>query len=276
MDIVINANSVSIPEGKTPIQTQGHYVQNILACLDYPLDAPPLAELLRQFHELEGEGQWFIASPIHWQATHNDAMIIASGEELELCDDASRRWFEAFTNFIATEGMQLHYHDAYTWLLRAPEKPEILAKPAYAMHHQSLMPVLQNLDGTLFWQRFLTENQMFFNTHPLNNERTGPYSINGVWIWGGGRLHAPVQSPIVCDGLVDSRLAHLLSTNVTAYQSIRSFSKNQILLFHALDKQTQHHLELHTQQYRVRWYWNNLAYESPPKNWLLRMLSHAN
>ncbi len=140
------------------------------------------------YHKLDGH--WLIASPIHWQATHNDAMIIACNETLDLPDAESRLWFSALAEFLVHDKVQLHYHDAYTWLIQFEESPPINARPVHMLLQQPMMQQLQALDATLFWSRFLTENQMFFSEHSLNKARAGRYPINGVWIWDDGDLNA--------------------------------------------------------------------------------------
>ena len=140
------------------------------------------ADALRRLHGLEGD--WLIVSPIYWEATHNDAMIMACGEMLDLSDEESRQWFAALAKFLVNDKVTLHYHDANTWLIQFDECPPINAKPVHSLLQQSMMQQLAALDPTLFWSRFLTENQMFFSEHPLNKARTGRYPVNGVWIWG--------------------------------------------------------------------------------------------
>ena len=272
MDIVINAEITSVPEGTTLIPNQGNYYHNILACLDYPVDYPPVADLLRSYHGLDG--QWLIASPIHWQATHNDAMIVASGHELQLSDDESRRWFAALVDFVASENIHLQYHDAHTWLIRRDTKPQILAKPVHVLQHQSMMPELKMLDETLFWQRFITENQMFFSAHAMNKTREGLYPINGLWIWGDGALRARTETSLV--GYDDDllHLAKLLSINVSHYPSLPSLSKNSVLLCNDLCPEQHQILQARLQKNTVRWYWNNHAYLSKPKNWLSRLMEN--
>ncbi len=314
MDIVINAEIASIPENNTAIPTQGNFYHNILSCLGYPNDSPPVADLLRRYHHLEGE--WVIASPIHWQATHNDAMIIASGSQLELSEQESKRWFEAFKEFIASENMHLHYHDAYTWLFQYEDKPQITAKPVHVLQHQSMMPELEMLDKTLFWQRFITESQMFFSGNALNKARIGLYPINGVWLWGGGALGDKIQTQLICHDPDLIELANVLSTNVvTTHASTNTTSrgfqpgsrdlaksrdpagkprdvgggsvhltnvndveaiihatKNSIVLCNNLGQNACHVLQEQLQKKTVRWYWNNIAYQSRPKNWISRLM----
>ena len=268
MDIVINGEIDKLPDAHVLIPHHGHFYHNISACLGYSKDYPPLADLLRRYHGLEGE--WLIVSPIHWQATHNDAMIIASGHELQLSEQESQRWFAAFSDFVAADFMDTYYHDAHIWLLRCDGKPPIVAKGVSTLRHQSMMPELRALDSTLYWQRFITENQMYFSSHPLNKDRDKCYDINGIWIWGNGAPENRTQKPFVCfdPGLV--KLANLLSTTVSIYAASAAYSKNVLLLCNQLSPMQQTALNTHLQQHTVRWYWNNVAYQSLPNTWWSR------
>ena len=264
MDIVINAEIAERPENGMPISCQGNYYHHILACLGDSNDVPPVADVLRRYHDLDG--QWLIVSPVHWQATHNDAMIVATGHELQLSEEESRLWFTALSEFMAFDHIHLHYHDAYTWLLQSDGKPPITARTLHALRHQSMMPEIQTLDSTLFWPRLITETQMLFSSHPLNKSRTEKYQINGVWIWGSTLKHTVRSKPLVChDGRL-IKLAKLLSTDVKAYPSLASLSKNSVLLCSEINEDEHALLQTRFQNETVHWYWNNMAYQSKPKS----------
>lgn len=274
MDIVINAELASVIENNTTIPSYANFYHNFLACLGYPVDAPPVAQLLSRYHNLQGE--WLIISPVHWQATHNDAMIIASGDQLQLSQQESLFWFEQLQTFLAVENMQLHFHDATTWLLQYDGKPSINAKPLYAVQHKSLLPELKTLDNTFYWQRFITENQMFFNTHSLSKVRNSLYPINGVWLWGNGALKEKKSIPIICHDTKLLKLADLLSIHVmSSNQALNSSGKYSVQLFPSLGQQEHQILQNKLQKNRIRWFWNNGAYESKPKNWLSRFIERV-
>jgi len=279
MDVVINVETKSVPEGSQPIPNQGHFYHHILSCLGYPLDAPPVADLLRCYHGLQGD--WLIASPIHWVATHNDAMIEASGEALQLSDTESRAWFEVMTEFLAHEHITTFYHDAYTWLIQPREHPNMIAKPVNSLRHQSMMPQLQLLDSSFFWQRLITEHQMLFSAHPLNKARLDRHSINGIWIWGGGQLQPRGNRPIVCGDAEWVRLASHLSTRVEYCDFSHSddhnrlrLTRNTLLLLNSVDQTV-----LQKLQHRwatTCWYWNNIAYKTNGMRRLWRRFFYAN
>ena len=265
MDVIVNGCAVGA-RGARP--SDGNFYTNILTCLGYPPQNPPVADLLRRYHKLEGP--WLIASPIHWQATHNDAMIMACDDALALTDDESRGWFAALVEFLKHDPVTLHYHDAYTWLIQFSECPPIGAKPVHGLIQQSMMQHLQALDPTLFWSRFLTENQMFFSEHPLNKEREGRYPVNGVWIWGGGELKERGSRRLICGDEVTRELAGLLSSHVDRYHLGQKISKDAIMLCSDFDELLACQFEKKT----VHWYWNDVAYVTKAKGWFARLMGN--
>ncbi|ASQ45899.1 hypothetical protein [Legionella clemsonensis] len=264
MQIVVNGAAEAPPDSK-PLPSQGSYYPNALTCLGCDALNPPLAELLSRYYQLQG--QWLIASPIHWEATHNDAMIVAVDEMLELDDKESRRWFAVITEFLNTSGIETFYHDAYTWLLKIDDQPAINSKSVYKILHQSLMPTLAALDKELFWQRFITELQMFLSSHPLNNQRQSKLTINGLWLWGEGEFKPTRKEPLFTDD-------EILLKSVKQAQPVPSsliFPKNSLLLI-----KYPHHIDIaslreKTQKKSVQWYWNNLAYSQPSIKWWVRL-----
>lgn len=271
MDVVVNATCSDLPVKALTIPCEGYFYHHLFSSIHGETQQLPLADLLRKTHGLN-EGQWLIVSPIHWQATHNDAMILAQGSELELTPLESYDWFDALRELISEYGMSLHYHDPYTWLLQGQDQPPITAKSVYKLHHQSLMPELLSLDRTLYWQRLITESQMFLNAHPLNKKREDRIKINGIWLWGQGRLNEPASKAVFTNSSEMLRLANLVSANVSQYSPNIKLPRNSTLLFEDLDKQTLCHLQQIAQKNTMRWYWNNTAYLTKPRSWISRFI----
>ena len=272
MDVVINATtepqpSVAVASAKAQLFIgQRNYYVNFLTCLGYSVDFPPVADLLRKLHGLHGI--WWVLSPIHWQATHNDAMIVACDEQLQLSDEESRQWFTALSEFLAQEDVKLHYHDAYTWLIQFKGAVSLDAKPVSALVQQSILPHLKALDPTSFGQRFITENQMFFSQHALNKGRLDRYAINGIWIWGGGVLTSASLKSVIAMDETAFNLASIVSTKVSRYQIGQTLANDAVILSSAemfdrnlLKKRTAH------------WYWNNMMYSTKRTNWFMNLLT---
>lgn len=267
MNVVVNADyNFSKTDGKI-INQQTSYYQNILTCFGYSETEPPVGDLLRAFHGLKGE--WFVASPIRWQATHNDAMLVASDAQLNLNDQDALALFDVFTNYAGEKGFRTYFHDNYTWLIQGDDMPLISAIPVQGMIHQSLFPYLKALDKTSFWQQFITETQMLFN-EPIPTRKTKSL-VNGVWVWGAGSLRAPSAKKCLVNNKHDYALASLLSTQVN-YFSVEHIAKNALLIFESGIKQNElEKLEHLLASYSVCWSWNNLQYTSLPTSWFARL-----
>ncbi len=281
MDIVVNSEIDLLPENGVLIADEGHFFYHLMHCVQDVNDGLSVASLLSHYHELPGT--WVIVSPIYWQATHNDAMMIASGHSLPLSDEESRLWFEAFQAHLKLVNMDLYYHDAHTWLLHRDDMPPISARPTHLLKHQSLMSELKQLDDSLFWIRFITESQMFFSSHPLNNARTNVYPINGIWVWGSGACAPPNQKPMIY--FEDDLYPYLkqLSTNTHLYSwqalnDLNRFSdiEHSVLVLQDLTKTQRLELEERVKKYVTRWYWNNKVYTLPKRRawqtWIRRSL----
>lgn len=262
MDIIIDSNSPPTVTQAQSLATQGNALLNFLTSLGYKEPALPLADLLKHLHQLKGK--WVIVSPIHWEATHNDASIVACGEQLALDEQYSRRLFSLYAAFLAEEGIALHYHDPFTWLLCCDNKPSLHAKPVYQMLNQSLMPELAQLDTTLYWQKLFTETQMFFA------QQQEDITVNGVWFWGGAPL-AEKKAIAVCVDEPYAEIAALLSSQVSIYQPSMLLKNYAIVLLKEAPSTECINIPTH-------WYWNNLAYTIKPTHYLTRLwrkLFHA-
>lgn len=265
MDIVINGISDNVPSGSQLVTSQNNYHLNLLACLGYNPLTPPLAALLAFHHQLPGK--WLIASPMHWESTYNDAMITALGDPLAFSAQESLDLFADLQQFLGNDNFPMVYHDLHTWLVKLDEKPAIFSKALRAMHHQSLMPAFAAMDETLFWQRLLTELQMYLSTHPLNSKRDEKLSINGVWFWGAGELNQPIHRKLFTD---DEDLMELIKKS----QSLRKnsllpteFTTDSLLVIKYPQQIDLAELQDKMHKYSVQWHWNNLAYSTKRQSW---------
>jgi hypothetical protein len=121
-----------------------------------------------------GPGTWFLLSPILWQATHNDAMIV------QVAADKSGLYFAALQKFLAQDGGRIFAISEDLWLMDACFLAELESCDLNQVMHHSLQPLLQKMSPS--WRRWWTEVQMLFQTLTGN----APALINGVWPWGGG------------------------------------------------------------------------------------------
>jgi hypothetical protein len=267
IDVVVNAVRDDAPVGSKPLLNYSSYYLNFLACLGFNPIHPPLADLLRLYHHLDGE--WLIASPIHWQATHNDAMVIATGEALELTEEESRLLFAEVTQFLTADDFSPIYHDAKTWLFKISTKPTISSASVDTMLHQSMMPVLKAMDSTLFWQRLITELQMYLSSHPFNQQRQNKLAVNGLWFWGNGEFRVTTNRKIVTDDEV--LLANLSSLGQMSFLMPTAIAKNDLVFVKYPQQIDLSKIEDNTQKITARWFWNNMAYIKQKNHWWSRL-----
>lgn len=270
MDVIINAHQNSVPEGAKILTTQGDFWLNTLAQLGQDPCYTPYADLLRVHHQLKA-GEWLIASPVHWQVTHNDAMITACGEELHLTTAIAQIWFAEISQFLAQDELTLVYHSPYCWLLDVTGKAPLKSPNLPLIKNQSLMPILAELDETMYWQRLFTELQMFLSTHPLNITRDKTTPINGLWFWGGGQLVTQSEQamrPIMTDDLI---ISNAFTSGFAPDFENQSIDKKTLFAFDKPEPNLLESLEKITRQRTVSWYWNNLAYQLKPRPWYKRL-----
>lgn len=264
MDIIINSYTENAPKSSTNILSQNDFMLNVLVQLGQDPLCTPVADLLKSYYELEGE--WLIASPIHWEATHNDAMIVAFSDTLNLNEPTAKVWFTAVSQFLAQDNFQLIYHNPTYWMIQTTNKPCLRSNNLNTLHYKSMRPALANLGDTLYWQHLLTELQMFLSNHPLNNYRESSYPINGIWFWGGGQVNYErlTSRPIISNATV---INNFLRMQPKAIDPDTNFGKDHILALDHCDAETLAILNKNTKQYQVNWYWNNIAYQTQRKNW---------
>ncbi|MFY7698416.1 MAG: hypothetical protein ACOVQX_06380 [Legionella sp.] len=266
MDIIIDAELAIPPKDCLRLANHHDIHINLLIALSYHADQIPLADLLRQCHALPGE--WLLVSPIHWQVTHNDAMIVACEQQLQLSEREARLWFDVFAAYVAHEHMTVVFHHPYLWLLRVTDKPKITAKPVYHLIGASLSREIECIDRSHYWQRLMTEVQMLFSAHPLNTARQ-PYPINGVWLWGNGELSLSTRTIITDKNLIN--LARLVSHKVQFYHDDNKFSCDDILLLQSVTSDQLKGLRTSLHKQNVCWYWNNIAYSCKRLGWFSRL-----
>lgn len=266
MDVIVNGMRELAPEGSKPLMSYGSYHSNLLLCLGYGPLSLPLAELLKLYHHLDGK--WLVASPIHWEATHNDAMIVALDERLELSEEESLLWFLEVKKFLKEDNFDPIYHSAGQWLFNIDDKPIINSKAAPAILHQSVMPILNAIDATFFWQRLITEMQMYLSSHPLNRQREAKLAINGLWFWGEGEFKQSVTRPIATD---DEVLLNHLKGEVSLLTPDTALKKDHLVLITKPQEISLSKLEEKTKKSTTHWYWNNQAYSCETKHWWSRL-----
>jgi hypothetical protein len=161
-------------------------------------DALPAAALTRQWYAGDaGDALWLAADPAWVQPDMNGARLLACGQWQLSMDDA-QSLAAAVRPAVEEAGMQLLVSAPDRWQLRLPEG---LALPTFAAPEQALgEDLFQHLpqgEPGRTWRRLINEAQVLLHQHPLNTRRReqGLPPINSLWLWGGGRLPAVLDTP---------------------------------------------------------------------------------
>lgn len=266
VNIVIDATLENALTSAQVLQGKSNFYHNALASLGFANNSQaPIADWLRMCHGLSE--QYVVATPIHWQASHNNAMIVACGSQLGLGEDKSHELFERFASFAAEANLRTYYHDANTWLLQCDNKPPLTSPSPYLMVHHPITLHLRAMDDSLYWQRWITELQMLFSS-PAAEE-----VMNGVWLWGSGKVqeYSAKKPPILVNSERLFDLAKILSAHV-AYYSVEKLTSRTVVWVESLSSVELESMRTATSAYAVNWYWNNQAYHTQAKRWFSRFI----
>lgn len=274
MDVIINAVtetflSTSTATSTSNLVTQGDFLLNCLVQLGQNAVYTPLADLLRQYHRLEDGGHWLILSPIHWQVTHHDAMIVEYGNFAQLTEARSKIWFAEVSEFLAQDNMTLFFHSPDYWLVHTVDKPLLKSPNLPFIQHRSLMPMLAELDGTMYWQRLFTELQMFLSTHPLNMAPDLKTPINGLWFWGGGMMQnaATISQFKPRQLFTDSPIIQQVFAESLSLERFSEAHHDAVIAVQQPTPDLIAQLEQFTKKITCNWFWNNLAYPLKRAPW---------
>lgn len=241
MIVIINACK-SMATGSS---LQEDALLHFLTSLGYDPLNPPLADLLRRYHRLAGD--WLIVSPIHWQASHNNAEIVAMGPDLQWSEIQAKQSFTLFAEHLAADGMVLHYHSPSIWLLRVDDKPPLSAKPVQYVLNKPFMQELAALGKELYWQKFITESQMLFSTQTDT-------LLNGVWLWSTSKLKE--QTIKVAADTFFYPMVEVSQVKAIPYAPSLSLHEIDVLLLDRLESLSQAH-QKKIKKMPSTWYWND-------------------
>jgi len=132
---------------------------------------------------------WFHADPVHLRPDR-DRLLLFAGPSLVIGDDEAESLIDAFNGHFAADGLHLLRAGPSSWFLRVPEAPRLRTWAIHRVVDRRVDAYLPWGPDAKAWERWQTEAQMLFFSHPVNEERArlGRPAISGVWTWGGGVL----------------------------------------------------------------------------------------
>lgn len=171
------------------------YQRLLLTLADCPLasdqDVPiaPLAWAGEVGGVVDTECWWLRADPVHLRADRDQLLLFALDEVEVSAADASSL-VHSLTEFYAADGLRFFAPDPYRWYVSLSTEPQIRNYDLAEVTGRSLTEFMPVGAQQRWWRTRLTEMQMLLHDHAVNRARVarGLPIINGVWLWGSGKL----------------------------------------------------------------------------------------
>lgn len=157
----------------------------------------PVAAVTRLADGAEAdEGWWLRADPVHLRPDLRGVFLV-DARLLAIEAAEARALAAAFDQTFAADGLRLDPLRPDRWYLRLPADPGLLTYPLIDAIGRDINPLLPHGPARQRWHALLTEAQMLFHGHPVNQEREqrGQPTINGLWFWGGGSRPTGARAP---------------------------------------------------------------------------------
>jgi hypothetical protein len=164
-----------------------------------PVSAPYVWRALNYASAIEvpSEVPLWQADPVHYAFARDHMLVTALDGEHAVTADESRELAAEAATIVASFDATLRVFDASHWFL-AFDPPWSLEAIAYdAALGRSAQTVLPTGDSAARWRKLLTEIQIAWHHHPVNEAREAAdkRTINGLWLHGGGIWKALSKRP---------------------------------------------------------------------------------
>jgi hypothetical protein len=171
-----------------------------------PLAAGALSALASE--RAPGADFWARADPVHLRPDRDRLLLVPSaGFSLQAAEAEA---LAAALNKHFAGQLELAVLSPGTWIVRCATPIELRSQAPIELAGRSVDPLLPDKR----WHALLNEIQMALYDHPVNTERErrGAPVVNGLWLWGAGRLPASASGPwqsVSADDAVTRGLARL-------------------------------------------------------------------
>jgi len=172
------------------LRTPGASLERWLAGHYRLADALPLAAYsLRGDGGDPGEDWWMCADPVNLRF-HGDRLLLADASRLAITPDESRECLAALNTHFSDEGISFVAPRPERWYLRTAHETRLQSAPTSEVAGRNVEAFLLQGDESARWRKLMNEAQMVLHQQPCNDfrERQARPAVNGIWVWGPGRL----------------------------------------------------------------------------------------
>src|SRR5688500_11750334 len=158
--------------------------------------APPIphAAICLAGEGLAREGQWLHADPVHL-AIGQDAVALHDAAGLGITREEANALVAAVQAHFESDGLVFLSPAPDRWYVRVPQDEVPATTPLGRALGRNIFGLLPRGSGRINWPAAMTEAQMIFTSHPVNEAREAARrpAVNGVWFWGEGTAPSSVR-----------------------------------------------------------------------------------
>ncbi|OGT84700.1 MAG: hypothetical protein A3H91_04960 [Gammaproteobacteria bacterium RIFCSPLOWO2_02_FULL_61_13] len=158
-------------------------------CVERQEDWPSAPFALLGEGKAPGDACWAHAEPVSLRADR-DRLLLADAALLKIQADEARAMVATIEGHFG-EALRLTVAAPERWYARLATPPRGETTPLAAVAGNQITPG----QGAMGWHVLMNEMQMLLHEHPLNQAREarGELPLNGIWLWGAGKL-APAST----------------------------------------------------------------------------------
>jgi hypothetical protein len=136
---------------------------------------------------------WLRVDPVHF-IPDRDTLILIPGDGLGLESDEAKALVEAFNQHFEQDRVVLEMGSNLHWYIRILQPIDVQTQALETVSYQSIQDAMPEGNASTYWRQLMNEVQMLFFTHPVNEARRskGLPEVNGVWVWGEGKISSEV------------------------------------------------------------------------------------
>jgi hypothetical protein len=153
----------------------------------------PSAALSRLGEGAAADRDWWLhADPVHLRPDM-DRLLLFDARLLEVGMAEAQSLARLIEGHFEHLGLRIETPAPNRWYLSVSEVPDLVTRPLHEVVGRNVWPFLPRGGAARIWRGVLNELQMLLFQAPENRRRAelGRPQINGLWLWGGGRLPIP-------------------------------------------------------------------------------------
>jgi hypothetical protein len=132
------------------------------------------------------DGFWCCADPVSLRADR-DQVFLTHPASIQIQHDEADALIAAFNQLFDDDGMELwRSTNTNHWYLRSEQPWQLITTPLDGAEMRTIRELLPQGEDAQRWRKVLTEVEMLFYTHPVNQQRVerGAPLISSLWLFG--------------------------------------------------------------------------------------------